>query len=130
MDSGTAFAPGTIPYSPAAVGVGGGHGGRQGHTSWGSDASHHHMDSSPAPNPYSVLGGGDGGPLTTKYGYSTGAGGLNNVPEMAELPSVVTPPEAAGARGVLQPAMAELGDPSPPVQAHVNAAGEYPGMVR
>ncbi|KAJ4357152.1 uncharacterized protein N0V89_001727 [Didymosphaeria variabile] len=120
MDSGGGFAPGTVPLAPHLVGVGGGntahsHGGGQ-HTpqsSWGSAPPGYSPGQSHAP----LAPAGNVDPMAGQYqAYRPG---VNRVPEMAELPSVRTPPEAV-----------EMGVPTPhAVGGGAGARAEYPGMA-
>ncbi|KAL1612147.1 hypothetical protein SLS60_000370 [Paraconiothyrium brasiliense] len=113
MDSGGGFAPGTVPLAPHLVGVGGGNGAAHGHTpqsSWGSAPPGY----SPAQSQGPLAPTRNSDPMAGQY-QAYRPPGMNNVPEMAELPSVRTPPEVA-----------ELGNPSPPV---AGARAEYPGMA-
>ncbi|KAL5408495.1 hypothetical protein PMIN06_011436 [Paraphaeosphaeria minitans] len=108
MDSGGGFAPGTVPLAPHLVGVGGGNG-----SSWGSappgyspeQQQQQQQRASWAPNTDPMAGQ-----------YQAYRPGVHNVPEMAELPGVLTPP------------VGELGNPSPPTAAGVGAR-EYPGIA-
>lgn len=113
MDSGGGFAPGTVPLAPHLVGVGGGNGNVTAHSqqgSWGSAPPGY----SPGQNQRaSWAQTGNMDPMAGQYqAYRPG---VNNMPQMAELPSVSTPPEVV-----------ELGNPSPPTAA---GAREYPGMA-
>lgn len=121
MDSGGGFAPGTVPMSPHLVGVGGGNG--TGHTpqsSWGSAPPGYAAGYSPTVNQGGWAPGAVGSdPNAGHYQAYRPPGGGSGVPEMAELPSVRTPPEVV-----------EMGNPSPPARGGVGAArGEYPGMA-
>jgi len=106
MDSGAGFAPGTAPHAPHLVGVGGGSG--TGHTpqsSWGSAPPGYSpgMNENTWPPAAQHTEGGRYIPYRPPPDHA--ARGLHNVPEMAELPSITTPPEVA-----------ELGNPSPPAR--------------
>lgn len=115
MDSGSGFAPGTMPLAPHLVGVGGGNGntGHSPHASWGSGRSAPPGYSPEQQQRASWAPTVNADPMAGQYqAYRPG---VRLVPEMAELPSVRTPPDVV-----------EMGNPSPPTGA---GAREYPGMA-
>lgn len=114
MDSGGAFAPGSVPHSPHVVGLGGGNG----NTSNLSVPPSYSSDSPTTQNRFSTvssMGDSPAGP----QGYATGGytayrpPAANNMSEIAELPADSTQPAPA----------AELGIPSPPAVAETEAPG-------
>ncbi|KAJ4292521.1 hypothetical protein N0V90_009184 [Kalmusia sp. IMI 367209] len=142
MDSGAGFLPGTTPQAPHLVGVGGGNGHHTPQSSWGSappgySPGQNQNAWAPGHAQHPSADGAVGAAAAAAASQQTSGGryipyrpppnhpaALNNLPEMAELPTVQTPPEVAEmGNGPSPPAVAELGNPSPPARA------EYPGMA-